>query len=636
MTKLRDTGTAIGKSAKDFAALVTTPAGVRDLGIIMDTNNYVVGQFGTILGNITRLIETLLVAASPLTKRFTDWISVITGGWAKDAEGNVSGLTDMFNHAGDIAAGFGKAIGNIVGAFMNMGRAVTGKDGAGQTMLDWIISLTQRFEDFTSKHLASGKLKEYFDTAWRGFQGMLTIVGNIIQAILRAGGDKSLDGMVKNIGDGVGKLIEKMPEIIAAGAAFASFLGKFLGMVAAFLEAGSVQAFFGVVGTAIEILTKFLSLPGVSNLLMIAAALHGVRLGVGRVATGFETIGKYIAGDYFNFTKLITNVKSAGTSIVLMSSNIPVLGSGLMGLTTMFEGLGLGAASGAAAVGVFVIAIAAIIAIFVLAYKYSEVFRESISNLVEAVGGALSAGFDRINAAIAIAMPQFGSLSGIFKAIGDFLGTYLVPILQYVLVGAINTVVDVVVFFIKTVGGIIDIFKAVLNFLQIFWKLFRGDFEGAGKAFAAMWSNIVSGVKKIFGGLGELLKNVFKGAINFIIDAWNAIEFRVPGFKLGPLKFDGFVLGLPDVPRLAKGGIIQPTEGGTLARIAEAGRPERVEPLDPDGLSKRDKSMIKMLSGGGAGGGITINVQPSPGMDERELASLISRQLAVQLSRGMA
>jgi hypothetical protein len=151
-----------------------------------------------------------------------------------------------------------------------------------------------------------------------------------------------------------------------------------------------------------------------------------------------------------------------------------------------------------------------------------------------------------------------------------------------------------------------------------------------------MWSNIVSGVKKIFGGLGELLKNVFKGAINFIIDAWNAIEFRVPGFKLGPLKFDGFVLGLPDVPRLAKGGIIQPTEGGTLARIAEAGRPERVEPLDPDGLSKRDKSMIKMLSGGGAGGGITINVQPSPGMDERELASLISRQLAVQLSRGMA
>ena len=72
-----------------------------------------------------------------------------------------------------------------------------------------------------------------------------------------------------------------------------------------------------------------------------------------------------------------------------------------------------------------------------------------------------------------------------------------------------------------------------------------------------------------------------------------------------------------------------------LATIGEAGRPERVEPLDPDGLSKRDRAMIAMLSGGGAGG-INITVNPSPGMDERELASLVSRQLAFQLRKGAA
>jgi hypothetical protein len=86
---------------------------------------------------------------------------------------------------------------------------------------------------------------------------------------------------------------------------------------------------------------------------------------------------------------------------------------------------------------------------------------------------------------------------------------------------------------------------------------------------------------------------------------------------------------------MAEGGIVRPTIGGTLARIGEAGRSERIEPLDPDGLSKRDKAMIQMLSGG-AGSGINITINPSAGMDERELASIVSRQIAFQLRKGAA
>jgi hypothetical protein len=72
-----------------------------------------------------------------------------------------------------------------------------------------------------------------------------------------------------------------------------------------------------------------------------------------------------------------------------------------------------------------------------------------------------------------------------------------------------------------------------------------------------------------------------------------------------------------------------------MAVIGEAGRPERVEPLDADGLSKRDKAMIDYMSGG-TGRGITLNVYPSAGMDERELANLVSRQLAYQMRKGAA
>ena len=78
-----------------------------------------------------------------------------------------------------------------------------------------------------------------------------------------------------------------------------------------------------------------------------------------------------------------------------------------------------------------------------------------------------------------------------------------------------------------------------------------------------------------------------------------------------------------------------PSSGGTVATIAEAGRPERIEPLDPDGLSKRDKAMINLLTKGGTAGA-TFNVYPSAGMDEVELAALISRQIAFQTRRGAA
>ena len=46
--------------------------------------------------------------------------------------------------------------------------------------------------------------------------------------------------------------------------------------------------------------------------------------------------------------------------------------------------------------------------------------------------------------------------------------------------------------------------------------------------------------------------------------------------------------------------------------------------------------MIEMLSGrnGGGGQGITLNVYPSAGMDERDLAEKVSRQLQLMMRKG--
>ena len=191
----------------------------------------------------------------------------------------------------------------------------------------------------------------------------------------------------------------------------------------------------------------------------------------------------------------------------------------------------------------------------------------------------------------------------VLKGIGDFLGAVIVPIFKVVLVGAIKFAAGAIASFIKLVGGITNAFGGI-----------------AGSVRSAF--NVVMGV--------------VKGAINALIRLWNSSlgRLRISLPKIGP--FGGGTIGFPTIPQLAEGGIIKASPGGTIARIGEAGRPERVEPLDPDGLSRRDKAMIQLLAGKTSGASNVINVYPSQGMNESELASMISRQIAFQLRRGGA
>ena len=170
-----------------------------------------------------------------------------------------------------------------------------------------------------------------------------------------------------------------------------------------------------------------------------------------------------------------------------------------------------------------------------------------------------------------------------------------------------------------------------------------------GDAFTALklkFEDVVSWVAGIpakflakAGNVFGFLKSSLEASWQATKDWWNrnvaGKGFTLGGFTVGKGSFS-FEVPKVDVriPALARGGIVMPSAGGTLAQIGEAGRPERVEPLDPSGLSKRDRAMIQLLSGGGSGP--TINVYPSQGMDETELAEIVSRKIAFAMRRGAA
>ncbi|MBM4512227.1 hypothetical protein GS445_02095 [Rhodococcus hoagii] len=117
------------------------------------------------------------------------------------------------------------------------------------------------------------------------------------------------------------------------------------------------------------------------------------------------------------------------------------------------------------------------------------------------------------------------------------------------------------------------------------WGVLQAGFNGLMDAFGAVgnkvgevkdwivarWNDVVGFVTGLPGRIGSAasgmwdgIKNAFKGAINWIIQAWNAIEFRIPGFEVGPIKWDGFTLGLPDLPLLASGGLAGRRKDGML------------------------------------------------------------------------
>lgn len=84
---------------------------------------------------------------------------------------------------------------------------------------------------------------------------------------------------------------------------------------------------------------------------------------------------------------------------------------------------------------------------------------------------------------------------------------------------------------------------------------------------------------------------------------------------------------------MANGGTVFPSKGGTIVQVAEAGQAERIEPLDDNGLSDRDKAWAAEFTKGMRGNTV-INVYQQPGEDADALARKLSRIIARDIRMG--
>lgn len=266
----------------------------------------------------------------------------------------------------------------------------------------------------------------------------------------------------------------------------------------------------------------------------------------------------------------------------------------------------------------------------------------------------------------------FGFVIRIASFIGSILGaigTVQSFFLRLILSGAqfLGLIGRIGLFLTGPLGIAIGVITTALTFFFTQTELGKQIWEGFANFIGEAWNKTVENIGKgwdqivgFFSNFGPNIANIFKGIINTLLDFWEGlVNGVINGINTGIIAgLNSFKIDIPQwirdaaaaigialparagfsippiapyrIPRLAEGGVVMPSAGGTIARVAEAGRPERIEPLDPDGLSARDRAMIRQLSGGG----MTINVYPSAGMDERELANMVSRRIAAEIRRG--
>lgn len=132
-------------------------------------------------------------------------------------------------------------------------------------------------------------------------------------------------------------------------------------------------------------------------------------------------------------------------------------------------------------------------------------------------------------------------------------------------------------------GAVRGAVEATVNFVRSVWDRLFAILSGPVNRYITFWRRFASILVDAFQGVARAIRSAFEGAqriiksvINTIIRGWNRIEFKVPGFKIGPVGYDGFTLGLPDIPELAQGGVVTKP---TLALIGEGGESEAVIPL---------------------------------------------------------
>lgn len=598
--------------------------------------------FGDILGQILDLFLKILDATG---KPLNDLLTSIKDTFGEFvANVDTKKVEEFFTGAVEEAKKWGPVFSNVFGGLLNLINLTTGPGSAGEYMLEWFTEATAAFRNMFAEDPAAGR--QFFRDAMVNARSVLSTIGAFIKEILGVADNPAIKETFDRLKEGAPGFGKFLDEIIKAGPSFADLLINIGRIIVALTDADQISAFFDTLSGAADKLADGLESQGVKTFLDNIGPLFGALSAIGVIINTINFAFQVLVG-YAAFVL----IKVAKASKILEETPGKV-GKGFGILGKLLKGAGI--------LGVILFIIGKIQEF----YGEFEDFRVMIDSVFAGVGEAFGGLWESIGGLFdnLFGSEGLGGLMEAFDPILKFLLELIIPAVGGAIEGILNSLSSIVDFISSVVGSLFDSVGTVISGIM---DLFKGNFG--------------SGLAKIFGGIGIMLLGIIQFVVNgvitlinvgiidrintfissiaegpigkFIKDTFGLDTTKVKVGKLGLVDWTGDAKrnldkylasqnkaaasttrtranGLP----MAKGGTVFPSMGGTLVTVAEAGRPERIEPLDPDGLSNRDRALIKELSGNGPSMNITVN--PAPGMDERELAELVSRRIAFEIRKG--
>jgi hypothetical protein len=263
-------------------------------------------------------------------------------------------------------------------------------------------------------------------------------------------------------------------------------------------------------------------------------------------------------------------------------------------------------------IGLVVVAIGALVVALVVAYKKSDTFREIVDKAFNTIWEIMKKVYAWIKAnwplLLAILTGPIGlAVLAIVKNWDTIkeTTTNAINAVKTTIVNAWNAVKTTTIAVWEAISGAVsdavaDV-KRLLNALSTWLTGFAsGVLTTSVNKVKAIWDNIADGARSAVGGVKDAFNamvtwidalvdrvsaaagrvaSAIKSPINSVLSAWNSITLTIPtitlpsktvfGKKIGGGSFGGGSFSFPDVPLLARGGVIdQPT----LAVVGESGR----------------------------------------------------------------
>jgi phage-related protein len=686
-----------------------------------------------------------------MTKGFLDWLESKADAFSNflDGKKGTKELDTFFTNAKTVMGQFGSIFGNI---FKGIGAIIVANFGpgtGGDTMLKWLQTATQGFADM-GKGKGASELQGWFKGAADNAISMFKVIGKVFKIFLDLADAPQIKKFWDTLGTATPAIEKIVTAGMEAAPIMGELFVNVANIMAAFADSKTPQVFFGILNTVAKAVSDFFNSKFMQSILSVTGPIHGVFLALGTLAIGFKLVALYVAylgfkakmiwdvfktvfswlwkgimrlGQMFMWVGRMISLAFAANPIGVIIAAIAIVVAALVWFFTQtkvgkemwanfmkflseawsnivkfFKDVFDGFAKWFAGIwdsikgfvqpvidfigGLFKFYIDMWVGIFTFFFNFFKgiwnaivavvkfavdiivaVFKvvwDVISVIVGVIVGIFKIAFAVI--AIVVSAVWLGIQAG-FKAVADFLK----PILDAIF-GFFSTVFTNIGNFVKSVwDGLVAAFQVVADFikpiLDSIFGFFRTVFTNIGNFFKGVWDGIIKAVKFIGGvfenvwngivsffkgainsliGMAEGFVNFFINGLNYIISMINKIKFKVPDWVIGiggqEIGFNLKPVAAFKLPRLADGGVVMPSRGGSIVNVAEAGRAERIEPLDSNGLSVRDRALIEMMVNKNApavsGSPISISVVATPEMDKSELAAEIGRVLQLQMRRG--